>query len=321
MGISGIRAISVLAVCGVLACGALACGLLPAAAQEMKKQYWATSLARTVDDSLLRGLDAAVARGEVGWLDVEPKYSTPPLRRGVNLIFYHVGGNCYIGADCDRFPRSEPTGDRWGGNERSLDLDDPAVRKIVVDDLVGLVRKADQIAPAGATVGVHLDNVHNLRASGLAEMFNAYLAAVEAARQEGRISKDRKVGYVAKNNAGQFQRALADKLIVAPPLYQIQENAELDEDGELDFRSRTAAETGRRCNIPVFLKTFGTDVAYTNRDGEDVKVTRSMSEQMAKFANISGAAWSRDESSYRPTFYVQGAAVRQLPPGKPHLCE
>ncbi len=319
MGITGIRTIKVLAACGVVAGGA--CGALPAAAQEMKKQYWATSLARTVDDALLRGLDAAVARGEVGWLDVEPKYPTPPVGRGVNLVFYHVGGNCYIGDDCARFPASEPTGDRWGGDERSLDLEDPAVRKIVVDDLVGLVRKADQIAPAGAIVGVHLDNVHKLQANGLAELFNAYLAAVEMARREGRISKDRKVGYVAKNNAGQFRRALADKLIVTPPLYQIQENAELDEDGEPDFRVRTAAETGRRCNIPVFLKTFGSDIAYTNRDGEDVKVTRAMSEQMARFPNISGVAWSWDESSYRPTFYVQGSAVRQLPPGKPHVCE
>ena len=68
----GPRIISALAVCVALVGGA--CGALPAAAQEMKKQYWATSLARTVDDALLRGLDAAVARGEVGWLDVEPKY-------------------------------------------------------------------------------------------------------------------------------------------------------------------------------------------------------------------------------------------------------
>jgi hypothetical protein len=319
MGTLGTRIIGALAVCVALVAGA--CGALPAAAQEMKKQYWATSLARTVDDALLHGLDEAVARGEIGWLDVEPKYPIPRLRRGVNLILYHVGGNCYIGDDCDRFPDSEPTGDRWGGNERSLDLEDEDVREIVVDDLVGLVRKADKIAPAGAAVGVHLDNVHKLRADGLADLFNEYLAAVEKARQEGLISKDRKVGYVAKNNAAQFQRALNEKLIVTPPLYQIQENAELDQDGNLDFRARTAAETGRRCNIPVFLKTFGSDVAYTGPDGREVKVSRAMAEQMAQMPNVSGVAWSRDEGSYRPTFFAQGSPVRQVPPGAVNVCE
>lgn len=310
--------INVLAICVALVIAGAASS---AAAQEMKKQYWATSLSRTVDETLLRGLDAAVARGEVGWLDVEPKYPIPPMRRGVNLILYHVGGNCYIGDDCDRFPDSEPTGDRWGEKERSLDLEDPEVREILVDDMIGLMRKADEIAPAGSTVGVHLDNVHKLRSEGLADLFNEYLAAVEKARTAGLISKDRRVGYVAKNNAAQFQRALDGKLLVAPPLYQIQENAELDQDGELDFRARTAAETGRRCNIPVFLKTFGSDVAYTAADGREVKVSRFMSEQMAQKPNISGVAWSRDEGNYRPTFYAQGSAVRQLPPGAANVCE
>jgi hypothetical protein len=316
MGMPGTRIINALAVCGVVAGG-----VLPAAAQEMKKQYWATSLGRTVNEALLRGLDAAVARGEVGWLDVEPKYPVPRVRRGVNLIFYHVGGNCYIGDDCDRFPDSEETGDRWGDNERSLDLEDEEVRKILVEDLVGLIRKADKLAPPGASVGVHLDNVHKLRAAGLAVLFNEYLAAVEKARQDGSISKDRKVGYVAKNNAGQFQRALQDKLLVTPPLYQIQENAELDPDGMLDFRSRTAAETGRRCNIPVFLKTFGSDIAYTKPDGEEVTVSPRMAEQMALKPDISGVAWSPDEGSYRPSLYAQGAPVRQLPPGAVNVCE
>ncbi len=195
------------------------------------------------------------------------------------------------------------------------------MRKILIADLVGLVRKADKIAPAGAVVGVHVDNVHKLLADGLADLFNEYLAAVEKARREGTISKDRKVGYVAKNNAAQFQRALTEKLLKTPPLYQIQENAELDQDGMLDFRSRTAAETGRRCNIPAFLKTFGSDVAYTSRDGEEVKVSPAMAEKMAQMPHISGVAWSRDESSYRPTLYVQGAPVRQLPPGAVPVCE
>lgn len=316
---SSTRSIVALAVWAALV--GSACGVPPAAAQEMKKQYWATSLGRTVDEALLRGLDAAVARGEVGWLDVEPKYPTPRVRRGVNLIFYHVGGNCYIGDDCDRFPDSEETGDRWGEKERSLDLEDEEVREILIEDLIGLIRKADKIAPPGATVGVHVDNVHKLRADGLADLFNEYLAAVEKARKEGTISKDRKVGYVAKNNAAQFRRALEEKLLVTPPLYQIQENAELDQDGELDFRARTAAETGRRCNIPVFLKTFGSDVAYTKPDGEEVKVSRAMAEQMAPKPNISGVAWSPDEGSYRPSLYVPGSPVRQLPPGAVAACE
>ncbi len=106
------RTTGVLAMCVALLAGAS--GALPAAAQDMKKQYWATSLARTVDDGLLRGLDAAVARGEIGWLDVEPKHNANlRLRRGVNLIFYHVGGNCYIGDDCDRYPD-------FGGDRRPL---------------------------------------------------------------------------------------------------------------------------------------------------------------------------------------------------------
>jgi hypothetical protein len=37
-------------------------------------------------DSMLR-----LTRGEVGWLDVDPKYSIRPLKSGIN--FYHVGGN------------------------------------------------------------------------------------------------------------------------------------------------------------------------------------------------------------------------------------
>ena len=286
----------------------------------MKKQYWATSLSRTVDEVLLRGLDAAVARGEVGWLDVEPKRPIPPLRRGVNLILYHVGGNCYIGNDCDRFPDSEETGDRWGDNEHSLDLEESEVRKIVIDDMIGLMQRADKIAPAGATIGVHLDNVHKLRADGLADLFNEYLAAVEKARRDGLIAKDRKVGYVAKNNAAQFQRAFDEKLLKTPPLYQIQENATLDQNGMLDFRSRTAAETGRRCEIPVFLKTFGSDAAYKGPDKRDVMVTTAMAQRMAQMPNISGVAWSPDEGSYRPSFYAQGAPVRQLPPGAPHVC-
>jgi hypothetical protein len=294
-----------------------------ASADEWKKQYWATSLSRTVDDAVLQGLYEAVARGEVGWLDVDPKHPIPRLVPGINLILYHVGGNCYIrNDDCARFPASEPTGDRWDNTERSLDLEDPAVRKIIVEDLVAIVRQGDDIAPPGAIVGVHLDNVHKLDAQGLAAIFNEFLAAVEAARKQGRISKNRKVGYIAKNNPFAFEQALDEKLFDAPPLYQIEENARLNEDGVLDRRSQTAAENGRRCSIPVFLKTFGTDIAYYGeKDGSRVYVSPAMTRQMAQKPNISGAAWSADERSYRPTVFAQGSPVRQLPWGTRDRCD
>lgn len=323
---------------GALAiCGALLLGIRggpPTVAQESKeqskkaaaqpgdwkKQYWATSLARTVDDEVLAGLYEAVARGEVGWLDVDPKFPLPRLTRGINLILYHVGGNCYIGDDCARFPASRPTGDRWGGRERSLDLTDPAVRKVLIEDLVGIVRRGDDIAPEGSIVGIHLDNVHKLDAQGLADMFNEFLAAVEVARQQGRISKTRKVGYIAKNIPNRFSQAIDEGLLSAPPLYQINENARLNEKGDLDRRSQIAAELGQRCNIPVFLKTFGTDVAY-ERDGDEVHVSKEMSRQMAQLPNISGVAWSRDERSYRPTQFDQGAPVRDVPFGSANRCD
>jgi hypothetical protein len=38
-----------------------------------------------VDDVVLQGLYEAVARGEVGWLDIDPKYLIRPLRPGINL--------------------------------------------------------------------------------------------------------------------------------------------------------------------------------------------------------------------------------------------
>src|SRR2546429_7576575 len=90
-----------------LASGLLLMSYLPAKPEELRKQYWATSLSGSVDDDLLSGLYEAVVRDEVGWLDVDPKSSIPPLEPGINLILYHVGGYCYIGDDCDRFPSSE----------------------------------------------------------------------------------------------------------------------------------------------------------------------------------------------------------------------
>jgi hypothetical protein len=285
---------------------------------ELKKQYWATSLTGTVDDSLLRGLYAAVARGEVGWLDVDPQNPIPPLEPGINLILYHVGGNCYIGSDCDRFPSSEPTGDRWGSTERVIDLNDPAARKIVIEDLVMIVLRGDEVAPDGSIVGVHLDNVHRLGAQGLADVFNDFLKAVEAARHQGLISKTREVGYIAKNNPDAFKQALNQNLLDAPPLYQINENAKLSEDGMLDGESRLAQQIGRRYCIPVFLKTFGSDVAYAiEQDGNEmnVYVSEDMARRMAQMPNISGAAFSVDEKNYQPTIFVQGWPVRQVPFG------
>jgi hypothetical protein len=272
-------------------------------------------LSGAVNSGLLQGLQDAVARGETGWLDVNPKSPLPSITPGINLIFYHVGGNCYVGGDCDRFPSSKPTGDRWGNEERELDLNDPQTRKIVIEDLIGLVRRADEVASKGATVGVHLDNVHNLDAGGLGRIVNEYLQAVESAKQEGLVAKTRVVGYIAKNNPEGFKQALDQKLITVAPLYQIVENATLSEDGKLDDGSRVAQETGRRYGIPVFLKTFGTDVAYTterNGNRADVQVSQDMTRQMAQMPNVSGAAWSADEARYQPTLFAQGSPVRPV---------
>jgi len=298
---------------------ALAVGLsaicpLTAMAGEPKKQYWATSLSGAVDGTLLQGLYDAVAHGEVGWLDIDPGNPIPRMTPGINLILYHVGGNCYDGADCDRFPSSEPTGDRWGDKERVIDLDDRATRTIVIDDLVTMVQKGDELAPAGSIVGVHLDNVHRLGAQGVADVFNEFLKAVEVAKQQGRISKSREVGYVAKNNPKAFRQALDQRLLDVPPLYQINENAKLGEDGVLNSGSRLAQDIGRQYCIPVFLKTFGSDVAYTiehDGDQQSVYVSEEMTRRMAQLPNISGAAWSVDEGRYHPTIFVQGSPVPQ----------
>ncbi len=279
---------------------------------QAKKHYWATSLSGTVDSNILQGLQDAVARGEQGWLDVSRRASDAARAPGINLILYHVGGNCRIGNDCSRFPATQPTRDGWSDSERAVDLTDPQVRTIVVADLLRIVQNADQIAPPGATVGVHLDNVHRLDADGLAKIFNEYLHAVEAARQQGLISKGRAVGYIAKNNPAAFARALEERSLEALPLYQINENATLSPDGALDRASRIAQQNGRRYGIPVFLKTFGTDVAHTvDQTGAPTRVYVSpeMTRQMAQLPDISGAAWSPDERRYQPTLFAQGAAV------------
>ena len=307
-----IRRIGGIVTLGLLVTGGLLLAWQISANRIAKKHYWATSLASTVDDGLLQGLTEAVERGEVGWLDVDPKFPVPPLTPGINLILYHVGGNCYIGRDCDRFPASEPTGDRWGDKERSIDLNDARTRKIVIDDLVGIVQRGDRLAGNGAIVGVHIDNVHTLDADGLARLLNDYGLAVEAAKQQGLIAKTRVAGYIAKNNPQAVRTALDRGLLYAAPLYQINENATLNQVGVLDSSSRVARRIGRRYGIPVFLKTFGTDVAYAVTQGGQsttVMVSPDITRRMAKVANIAGVAWSADEASYRPTLFAQGAPV------------
>jgi len=315
------RNIFAIGLIGTLAIELLLISPVKGGPESAKKQYWATSLSAIVDEAILAGLREAVARGEVGWLDVDLNYPTPPLEPGINLILYHVGGNCYIGSDCRRFPSSKPTGDRWDDAERMIDLEDPAARKIVIADLVKIVEQGDRIAPDGSIVGVHVDNVHMLGAAGLATVFNEFLLEVETARQQGRISKTRRVGYVAKNNPRGFREALDQKLLDAPPLYLINENARLNQNGILNSASRTAQEIGRRCDIPIFLKTFGSDVAFTieqNGIDRDVPVSKEMARQMAQMPNISGVAWSVDESSYHPILFVQGSPVQEVPSGS--LC-
>src|SRR5262249_28083389 len=119
----------------------------------------------------------------------------------------------------------------------------------------------------------------------------------------------------AKNNPVAFQEALDRRLLVAAPLYQINENATLSRDGKLDDDSRIAQRIGRRYGIAVFLKTFGTDVAYRADEGDgrvDVYVSEAMTRQMARLRNIAGAAWSPNEREYRPTLFAQGGPVRPV---------
>jgi hypothetical protein len=54
------------------------------------------------------------------------------------------------------------------------------------------------------------------------------------------------------------------------------ENARLRQDGTFDHDSRTAQQSGREYCIPVFLKTYGSDVAYATEAAGD-KVPRRMS--------------------------------------------
>jgi hypothetical protein len=284
----------------------------PCTVAEAKQQYWATSLSDGVDPALLRGLQDSVARGQVGWLDVNPDSPVPPVTEGMNLILYHVGGNCYIGTDCARFSASTELEGRWAEEEREVDLTDPAVRKIVVADMVNIVKDADQLAPSGSIVGVHLDNVHRLEAAALAALFNDYLQAVEVARREGRISKGRTVGYVAKNNPEGFKEALDKGLLRTKPLYLINENALLGEKNEFDESTGIAQALGRGHNVPVFLMTFGTDIAYTTEQAGksvDVHVSQDMVRRMAQKPDITGVAWSADEQRYQPTLFVQGAPI------------
>jgi hypothetical protein len=282
---------------------------------DLKRHYWATSLTRTVEPSLLEGLREAVARGEVGWLDIDPKFSVPAIAPGTNLIYYHVGGNCYVGDDCARFSKSEEINGLWSEKEHKIDLTDPMNRTIVITDLIKILQLADQVAPKGSAIGVHVDNLHRIDTDALAKFFNELLSAVEVAKRQGLIARERVTGYIAKNNPGGFAQALSARLLDAPPFYLINENATLDQNGVLDDDSQAAQEVGQRFGIPVFLKTFGSDVAYTieEKDGKEteVYVSPEMTRKMAELRNISGAAWSVDEERYHPTVFFQGSPVRQ----------
>ena len=82
----------------------------------------------------------------------------------------------------------------------------------------------------------------------------------------------------------------------------------------LDEKSRLAQDIGRQYCIPIFLKTFGSDVAYTTeQDGKttDVHVSQEMTTRMAQLPSISGAAWSVDEGRYHPIIFVEGSPVAQ----------
>jgi len=295
---------------------ALAAAYAPAAENgEPKKHYWATSLSGGVEPALLNGLREAIARGDTGWLDIDPQDSAPSITAG-NLVLYHVGGNCYLGADCNRFPSAETTGTRWDNSERAIDLYEPIVRKIVIADLVAMIERADKLTLPTAIIGVHVDNVHRLNERAIASLFNEYFAAVDVAKRQGSISQLRQVGYIAKNNPEAFRRALDRRLLSIRPLYQIVENASLDRDGVLDEASQLAQEFGRRYGIPVFLKTFGSDIAHSlMRNGRaiPVPVSQEMAWRMAQLPDIAGVAWSADEGSYHPTLFVQGSAVAMTP--------
>jgi hypothetical protein len=81
-----------------------------------------------------------------------------------------------------------------------------------------------------------------------------------------------------------------------------------------------AQQIGRRCSIPVFLKTFGSDIAYTVDEGHEtmqVEVSQEMARRMAQMPHISGVAWSADEANYHPTLFEQGAPVREVSFGSP----
>jgi hypothetical protein len=286
------------------------------AAGALKKHYWATSLSGPVDPLLLQGLRAAVEHGETGWLDIDPRARLPLEAPGINLVLYHVGGNCYIGADCMRFPSTETTGTRWDNDERAIDLYEPVVRMIVIADLMAMLQQADRVMPPRSIIGVHVDNVHKLDDRGIAALFNDYLAAVDLAKRHGAISADRVIGYIAKNNPQAFKRALDRGLLDTRPLYQIIENASLDEHGALDDISQRAQALARQFGVPVFLKTFGSDIAYKAVRGgrvANVYVSQEMTARMARLPYIAGAAWSANEADYHPTFFAQGSPVIDIP--------
>jgi len=89
----------------------------------------------------------------------------------------------------------------------------------------------------------------------------------------------------------------------------------LSDDGVLNSASRLAQEIGRQYCIPVFLKTFGSDEAYTiGQDDDQQTVLRIGGYDAADGAasrNISGVAWSIDEAVITRRFSCRDRPVHK----------
>ena len=155
---------------------------------------------------------------------------------------------------------------------------------------------------------------------GLADLFNEFLAAVEEARREGRISKDRKVGYVAKNNAAQFQRALereAARCAAALP-DPGERRARSGRDAGFPFARpppRPGAAATSRCSSRRSAATSLT----RSRTASEVKVSRAMASRWRRSRTFPASPGRADEEQLPPDLYVQGSPVRQFPPGGSRL--
>jgi len=141
-----------------LAIGRVVDASADSAAAEPKKQYWARACPARWTTRFCRVSMTPSRMARSAGLESIPDCRSP-LKAGINLlILYHVGGNCYDGADCDRFPSSEATGDSLGQGAL-IHLEDPATRTIVVDDLVARCSKGDELAPEGFPSSVSISTM------------------------------------------------------------------------------------------------------------------------------------------------------------------